>query len=487
MTNSMREAFRLVALSALPTCALVALGLRLGGTVSMGAAVLVACLPVTVVLLRRIGGRETAVILASAAAFASSWGAVSVGDLQVADGLWAAALLAAAAYVGRHGTRWRLPWWIVALAVTIGVVACVHELMPVSSSYLSARDVLVTAEVEYGGAESRSTSSLLTAGKWLVAVLGLPLIVTMAQSFQPRAVLRIAVAWAAGVAVSALVAVADAGGLTGISASLLPVTNLGGRQAGLASGVNNLAISAAMATPVFLWIGARPGRLVRVLGAVGLSASGAGIYVSGSRGGAVGFAFAIALYLLVVTGAGARLRVAVASVVLGVVALAFLLGGVGVVDLLDLVRDPYTAAASNAERAVVTSQALADVAYSPAFGVGYGVITQGFNLLLQVAAAGGILVVLAFVLVQVNVIASIRVVGTVRSEPVRTLSWTLWCSHVVWLFLGLFENQITDRYLYVPLACLAAVLTTSVPDSAEADRTVVPVQPESRAERAALT
>ena len=74
------------------------------------------------------------------------------------------------------------------------------------------------------------------------------------------------------------------------------------------------------------------------------------------------------------------------------------------------------------------------------------------SIYLQILAAGGLLLASGMVLFWFGLVRA----GW-RLRHVDPIAMFLVASVVVWLAVGLVENQLTDRYIYFPVAAIAAM------------------------------
>lgn len=382
-----------------------------------------------------------------AAAAAAHWSEVTIGPLQLVD----ICLVLAAACIGAEaatgGGDLRAPRWVWIGALGVAMVIVSHALIPTSPSFMNNRVYLsgITGGFSYG-----VVGPAIAGLKWLTAILLLPLLTSAAAGRDPRLIHRMATAWMIGATVSAVAAATDLFGVTDISTTLTGLAaSSSGRMSGLQSHPNNLAVGCALAAPVAVLIAARwrrPGIGVGVLVLLGL-----GVIASGSRGGQVGFVVAVAAATVLLSGrrCGKPLALLAAGAVAVILALRALEPIVG-----PLLRFE-TAGDSDVGRRMIREQAILDVQYRPLDGVGLDQITYAHSIYLQMLSAGGLILATAMVLFLSGAI------GTAWRLRAHPLAVCLGVSVATWAIIGIIENQITDRYLYVPVACLAALTVAS--------------------------
>ena len=445
------------------------------------------------VRIARAGRLGSAFLLAGAVA--TPWNAVSVGGLQPGDALFAAGLgLLLLAAVGARRSL-ALPWWVSGLAAVAAVVAFAQVFSPVDSGYVTGRFVLLV----YGGQiPDEPGNNLTNLGHWEVALFALPLAAVLAARLAVPSGLALAPAWAPargfvrklttawliGCTLSALVALSDRFGVTAISASLLPFTDVSGRQAGLTSQPNNLAVAAAMSLPVAVyWASgaASASAQVRVdaaipeprsasapspdllratflapafgLGCVLLLLGGA--FVAGSRGGSAAAVLALLASLMATPGGRKLLPKLLIATMIASPLLASVLHDTWA-SLRESLRlgGEVSGAASDLGREMLARQAIRDFEREPLRGIGLWVITESHSIYLQLLASGGLLLLLAFVIFLAFAARAGLVSSRIGDDPLGTL---LAVSMLTWALVGVVENQLTDRYLYVPAAALACL------------------------------
>lgn len=386
-------------------------------------------------------GGQASYILLLLAAFGSTWTGVAVVGVKPAD-----IALALATLVGIPALlQTPLPRWVLIGSGALVLLAFIHLWLPTSSAYLMDRFTLPRLP----GAGPPS-SAFKVGIQWLVALAVLPWLTRAQCGARPQKVERILVAWLLGTLVSVLVAVSDFLGFTHVAFSLTHGALTTGRQSGLSAHVNHFGFACAMAIPIAIFI-ISSGRPVGGLTALGLLLMGS--VLSGSRGSQIGVVTAFILSA-VFTRQGRRLAipimwlcVLVSTMVLAVRPQLFSAFG-------DLIRfGDRTAYVSDEARAMAAEQAIQDFRTHPVAGVGLEVLTEAHNIILQALAAGGVILLLGLAVYFLDAIKDgIRAYrkGYVAAGFSVASACTL-------LVMGTFQNQISDRYLYVPIAAICAL------------------------------
>lgn len=395
----------------------------------------------------RTGAGRLAFALACLAALTAPWNAVGFHGLNVSDYLVIAAALLGLGTIAR---RPAITWWMLAGAVLLTVSAFITQLFPPGADYMASRYFEIDPHVLYAH-ETVLSGNLSQWGKFIFAWLIFPAILASLATGRDR-IRRLGDWWGLGVLVNAVVALASSAGLTTITAQLNGFIDTTGRQSGLTTQPNHLAVSAVLAVPVFcMWI-RRPARW-KIAGVVALVVDGLALNSSGSRGPV---AVLVPVLLLLLMFAGPRTKrafVVAAPFLLAMLIVAFPLirdtlahGTLG-----DRIASGVTTASSDSTRLLLLGQGWHDFATHFLSGIGFGWITAAHNLYVQLLAATGIIGFLG---------AMIYLIGMLRAAwRVRRLSDSAAaaCASVIaWLLDGFLENQINDRYLFVPVAMIIA-------------------------------
>ncbi|MFG1927771.1 O-antigen ligase family protein [Cryptosporangium sp. NPDC048952] len=384
------------------------------------------------------------------AAATSTWGALHLGPVQPVDGFLAAgaALVLLDALVARVRMPSLLPRWALIGTWAILFITASSVLLPPSPGFVSRRLVVDTSFVTGNG---DLTPVWLKGVQWLVAASVLIVVVRLIALRSPHRVQWISSMWMLGACVTAVIAISDFVGASTVSTILMGYENIEGRQSGLSSHPNNLGIACAMAVPIAVFLAAS--RRMTGLIAVALLVSGA--VVSGSRAAQV----AIVLVLLAsvtMRSLGRRMLPWFAG---GAVAFVFVVAFIrpswipSLTSLFRFSASNSNASESDAGRAELARQAFADFGESPVHGIGLDYIVTAHSIYLQVFAAGGMLLGVGMLVYLIGALST----GLRLARESSSLAFFLMLSHVAWLGSGAVSNQLTDRYLYFPVACLAGL------------------------------
>lgn len=377
----------------------------------------------------------------------SAWIGIHAGAFSLSDPLFAGALVLA---LCAQPNLSAVPLRALLGPVLIGVAAISSLAFPV--------DLTSLPEVEVVSADSPLSTSggaLTNVARFEVGLVVVPLAVLLLRC-SAQEVRRLADAWALGAAVSAFVAVLDRAGVTHIQSSLLGSFAIQDRNSGLTLTPNDLAVTCVLVVPVFLtWLSSRNSQSRRVLGAVLVALVLLADYFTDSRGG---FVAALAVLVLGATlGVGAqwvrRNPHLVTMVLLGGLSVALLPPVARAIGASRVFHADETTASSDATRSLLRARSEEAFWRRPLSGSSFSLLESGHSLPLQLLAAGGLLALAGFGIFIGNALWGAR--RARAFEP--SLVWALQMATVGWLIFGLIENEIVNRFLYVPVALLLAL------------------------------
>ncbi len=300
-------------------------------------------------------------------------------------------------------------------------------------------------------------------------LLGLP-VIALVLIDTPRRLQRTVEAWLLAASLSAFAGAVDLAGhlniglrLTGIDFVLYTH-----RAQGLTLHPNSLGLVSAMALPVALTRAIRPvapgaglGFTLRNLGyALTLAV---GILVSGSRSGLLAAVVAlVALPFLQDPRRRVGRLLAIPLIVVGMLGVVVLdsplAASLGIVTGSRLTGSAAGTNVSNDYRISAYSSALREIARDPVVGQGFAVARVAHDIYIQLLQAGGIIALGAFLVV---ISGAFRVRRKIERRPERApnsdLAVACNASLVAWLVNGTLQNQLYDRFLYIPLGMLLAL------------------------------
>ncbi|MBJ7457943.1 MAG: O-antigen ligase family protein [Thermoleophilaceae bacterium] len=371
-------------------------------------------------------------------------GVRAAGTLAVSDVflLLAAAAATPALFDRRLGRQFMLPVWITVPALLISLVGLI--------SIVFLDDSLV------------SLAGLLR----LIAAMTLVPLVLGAIGGEQRALVWLVDMWIVSAMINSAVAIGDFGLQLGIGERITHVISAG-RSTGLTTHSNHLGVAMCMTTPLVL------GRMVvaktRVLQYsffLALCVLGLAVLSTGSRGALVGYVLAVLIGTAMLPAAIRRKTwkwVFVAGIAGMLMAGAAFRGEAlnsieritgGGAEVRAQVSD------SDEERSGAREAGIQQFVGNPLLGAGLVNAQDAHLIYLQLAASTGVVGLTAFLIFLVGSVASSRRV--IRDPNLDLESAAIVAAAgaavVVWAVLGLVENQLADRYLYVPSGLIVAGL-----------------------------
>ncbi len=259
---------------------------------------------------------------------------------------------------------------------------------------------------------------------------------------------RYAWCWVCGAAVSGTIGLLSTGGITG-------------RPEGLTPHPNHLAMTCALAGGIALalWLSEVGWRRHVMLGMFGLLILT--VVRAGSRAALVGLLVGAVIVVFTtrrLRPAPERIgRGALALLALGVVTGGLLITGaveVGEQNAVQRLLGDRSARASNAERLTLLEKNVDRIGDRPLTGNGFEEARQAHNIYVQVWAAAGVPGLLGFVMLIVAVVR--EGVRTLAEPGVRSmyLASAFLAGYVGYLFAGLAQNVLWDRYVWLHVAVI---------------------------------
>jgi hypothetical protein len=383
-----------------------------------------------------------------------SWNAVHVaGSVQPADLLLVAALGLALADALRRHEFVRIPLLAGVGAGLIGLAGLLSALLPATEAYLSRRYEFVNPYQQYGGHEVGG-SNLSQLTKFEIAMVVLPVTVMLLRPVG-RELRALGDCFVVSAVVSSLVGISDTFGFSAISPKLIGYTDITGRASGLTIQPNHLAASVVLSLPLVMhWFLRRERRFLALpVAAILLTA----IYCTGSRGGCV--VAVVACLGCFVAFAEFRRRA------------WFLLAAVPVMLVLHVpqmflgaLQNRVGAQQSDNQRGLLRQQGISDFLTHPLHGIGFQNVTSAHEVHIQLLAAGGVLAFLGYFLYLIAVGRALRPLVALDSFA-AALAVILGCVFA----MHFVENQLTDRYLFVPFALTFGLVEAHRQQQAEQD------------------
>lgn len=310
--------------------------------------------------------------------------------------------------------------------------------------------------------------SLVGLLRMVAALLLVPLAVGMIGGTQ-RGVVWLVDLWIISAVINAGVAILDYGLHLGIGFAVTKVVSEG-RSTGLTPHSNHLGVAMCMTAPLILArMTIAKTLILRLFFFFALCAAGMAVLATGSRGALVGFVFATVVGTLMLPREMFKptlkwlIVAALAGLILAGAAfrddalnsLDRVLGGADVAVAVD---------ESDAERKQARDTGIAQFSANPIFGAGLANAQDAHLIYLQMAASSGLVGLIAFLSFFIGSIVAALRRARAPDLPleVRAVIAAAGASVTTWAVLGLVENQIADRYLYVPSGLIVAGIWYSV-------------------------
>jgi hypothetical protein len=402
---------------------------------------------------RRLGPLQgTSLIFLCLGVITSSWNGLRAGPgLALCDVFL---VLAALVFVASTATGWS-PTKVVPLWLTI-------------PAYVLLVNVLLSGLIA-----GSSLHSMLPGIQIVVALLLTPLVVGLIAG-NLGALWVVADCWIFSAGVNAAVGTSDYFAHTHIGEHLTGVASIG-RVAGLTAQPNHLAFVCIFALPIIV------ARMVQspshsrkavYLGTTVLVVLG--LLGSGSRGGALGGVFVLTTIPFFQPAIrGAALKMLATGVVGVVVASAIISPSVSFIGIERATGASSALAGvehSDVQRSEAGEIAIDQFNSSPVYGVDFSNVRASQVVYLSLLAAGGVIALFAWLAFSCGAIrSSFRFARMSSVTPeLRALAGAVCGTLTVWLLMGFVENQLYDRYLFVPCGLFIGCLVV-----ASRDRTVL--------------
>jgi hypothetical protein len=391
------------------------------------------------------------------AAFTSTWNGIRYLPIQIGDVLLALTCALIFGLVIFGNLRFSTPFWMWIAPIAVLLCLAIRQLKPIPWNEIVVR----YTEPPY------APNNLPKAAFWLVALIFVPLAITGATAIDRRTPRFVMAAYTIGVCISAAVGLSDLLGLTKISYWIGVGNDVAARQSGLTNHSVTLGLTCVISVPFALYFIFR--MRYKWIPAAGLLLLFGGVLASGSRGCQAAAILTCVVSLLVAPDKrDGSFKFAIVTLgVSGIVLLVFAELFVG--DVLDqLFRfgdNTSNTGESDQSRTRLAQTAIQDFQQHPYAGLGLKWIVQAHSLPLQLLSAGGLILFFAVVTYWALILISAIRLFT-RGH---TIARYLFVAIFAWLALGFVENQLTDRYLYYTVGCVAALTSLYLSRGASAD------------------
>jgi hypothetical protein len=383
-------------------------------------------------------------VLTGFAVVSVTWNGVPPTAAALPD-LFLLAALGTLAYLwAQDSVEVPIPGWLVAGAAGLFAAQLIAELF------------VPEPPVDKPPSYTPTGSAFVTLARVELGLLIVPILIGAVATTWKRANL-LANLFVVSAVISAAIGTFDSVTGAGIGVSITAVDPEAGRVAGLAIHSNAFALTCAMALPIALLRSAqfRGWGRAAAIGAVGMLLLG--ILSSGSRVGLFSAILATGLMgLLIAKLRGRVLAAGLAAVAALVVVAAIAPAGNSLFSGFDRLSGGGTAPGANSQRIDQFFESV-DIALDyPVTGVGFQVIADAHSLPVQFWEAAGFLGLISIIIYLAGVFGTgFRLMRDRHLPPgIADFAGALTVSVAVWLISGLFQNQVADRYIYVPVGLL---------------------------------
>lgn len=314
--------------------------------------------------------------------------------------------------------------------------------------------------------ENYDGQDLLVLLRLLFAMVGIPWVIRAASFGSETCLYRTVMVWQLSSIVCACLAVTDSFGLTAVG-DLVVGRDYLGRYRSLTAHPNHLAIVIVMALPILVLLNSyASSNLKKAIMSIGIVISLWAVNLTGSRAGVV-----VAIVILAIS----YLRVSMRhnnSIPLYVVLMGLVGGGVlfvfGVSDgMLDVIGGndggalsrvlgyDSTSGDSDEDRLVRYSSAVEMFYQSPFWGGGLSQVRYAHNIYLQVIHAAGLIGAIGLLLMFGGMLLfSVRGFFSAKTSFESDAYFSILLSLLAWMLVGMVQNPLYDRFLYVPVGLL---------------------------------
>ncbi len=375
-----------------------------------------------------------------------------------------------------------VPWWLHAYGLAAVVATGFQLLFPVSQAYLDSRYATSASGQSLGEREG----TIPSLASLLLNNYGVPVVIVLACMVMPKALKWLIASYVVGAAFCCLAAILGYYGMPVLMNTFGGVAWPSGvRASGFTSHPLRLATAGMMGTGLACWMALQKHTLLKWGGWGSLPLLLGGLYVSGSRGGALAGMLVLVLSMFLLPEVRRRVHEVVGTVAVAVLALLFAFPSVveSVLGQTRLAGD-QTTSVSDTGRSEVLLQGLDDFNTSPIFGIGIQFIAEAHTLYVGVLAAGGIILGVGFVLFNIgSVIAAVQSLKMDRALAGALLA-TLGATLFYWTVADLIQTKtVAIIYAFVVALWWRGKDDPDAPPVSESDETM----DSTRAEAASVT
>lgn len=373
-----------------------------------------------------------------ATAVTLGWSGVKLGPGNLSDVTLIAACLLGAGLAGRSPRAHGFWYWASAPTAIAAMLLARDGITGVHSINFGTSGIVVGSSLMF----LRIAMSTLAAAVFLrqVSLIG----------GQPLT-FRVGACWLAGVSASSVVAVLQANGFArGLPLVEQTLSEFSERYSGLASHPNALAQSAALAVPLAAYYFHTFSGRWRVVVLLGLATLAMGVDASGSRAGVV-VGVAVTVMSVIAIGSLPKIRSWTLPFILAATVLAIVYAP-SIIANTRLAANDESAAQSNVGRAEAVATGWAHFSQSPFFGTGLG-SWYGELSVLVLLAGGGVALLGAYAVFVGGICARFNAHRRDFASAAGVLSF------IALLGFALLNNGAFERFTFVAVLCLWALLS----------------------------
>lgn len=331
----------------------------------------------------------------------------------------------------------------------------VHRTFGLQALFLIAVGVFVSAALVASVVNPEPIISLLSIARLLVGAIMLPVVFAWWRP-RPEVVVALALAYVGGAGIS-------------VAQAVLSGDSLYGRYIGLTMHPNILGLCSMLALALIPFLLSAMPRSYAPLLVAAAAVNAYGVWISGSRAALVVAVLAAGVYVLISRSINVVILFFGLSIApIWIVARAIVSGEEGN-NALGRLLGNATSTPSDLDREMLRQVAVDNFTANPLFGVGFGDVLEAHNVYLQIAAAGGIITVAAFLLLLGATVRQALIIGP------RYLMLAI--PAISYIAIAPLTSLVWDRYIWTALALpfLLPILTSRPgPESGAGETASVP-------------
>jgi len=287
---------------------------------------------------------------------------------------------------------------------------------------------------------------LVPAVKWCLAIVSLPFLVQVMKLTNTKLLRRTTYAWILGLLFNIAIQLFQFFNLPIIGLFTNPKAySLDSRFPGLATHPNALAISVCLTVPLLFLAIVEFHKIVKLIIILSMIFS---VYVTESRAGLIVLSLTLFIILITQKDSGKISLGRVFSIFTGLSLIFFLGFAAKTLSLTRFSSSDSSSRASNSERLQLLQYGWNSFLHYPITGAGSVNLKVSHNIYLQVLSSIGFLGFVCFAIFMIHLVYSNQINSFYERLPA-----------VVFLCFGLFNNSLSDFYLYFPIGFAYSLIT----------------------------